>query len=99
MSARSSMKSGQNRTDTYLLMGEDVTSDLSFFTLNQLDVGFHTLGRECFGKFVVDVSVRVKTGKLDSCQQRPGEHLVKLGVGGLTVMNWKMNPSFPNSQT
>lgn len=49
---------------TYLLVGEDITSYISLFALDELDVCLHSLLGECSGKLVVDVGVRVKTGKL-----------------------------------
>lgn len=44
---------------TYLLMSEDVTSDLSFFTLDEFDICLHPLFGECSGEFVIDVGVRM----------------------------------------
>jgi len=55
----SALYTGAGETRRYLLMGEHITSDLSFFTLNQLDVCFHTVCREGLGKLVVDVRVRM----------------------------------------
>ena len=53
----------QGRT-TYLLVGQDVAADLALATLDQLDVGLHTLGGERLGEEVADVGVRVETSEL-----------------------------------
>jgi hypothetical protein len=38
-------------------MSQDITSDLSFFTLNKLDVGFHSILSERLCEFIVNVRV------------------------------------------
>ena len=38
-------------------MSENITSDISFFTLNKLDVGFHSILGECLCEFIVNVRV------------------------------------------
>lgn len=59
-------------------MGEDITSDFTFFTLNQFDVCLHTLLCERFGKLVVDVRVGMKTGKLGLGQLNVLKRVVEL---------------------
>ena len=49
---------------TDLLVSENVASNVTLPTLNQLDVGLHALLREGFREEVRDVSVRVQATKL-----------------------------------
>jgi hypothetical protein len=38
-------------------MSQDITSDLSLFTLNELDVGLHSILGECLCEFIINVRV------------------------------------------
>lgn len=48
----------------YLLVSENVTTNLTLSLLNDLNIGLHTLGRERFSEEIVDVRVRVETSEL-----------------------------------
>jgi hypothetical protein len=83
---------------TYPLVGEDVRPEFPLFTLNKLNVGFHT----CLGKIlceeVRDVRIGVEASELVD------EFLRQLMKSGLynrqrTVMNCQTKPSLPNAQT
>jgi hypothetical protein len=51
---------------THLLMCQNVTADVSLFSLDELHVGLHSFLGEGSGEFVVDVRVGVESGKLGS---------------------------------
>lgn len=72
-------------------MSKDITSQIPFFPLDQLDVRLHTVLSEVLGERVRDKGVGVKTTKLDH-QPDPNDESKEL-----TVMKANTKSNLPKS--
>ncbi len=64
----------KHKNVTDLLMGENVATDLTLLTLDDLHVCFHALRRKGSREQIVDVCVRMKTSKLTQNSTVQSEH-------------------------
>lgn len=75
-------------------MREHVRAEFALLALHNLNVGLHPVLLEVLRKQVRDVRIRVQSRELSSAPFHSGPRPAQR-----TVMNWKMKPSLPSSQT
>lgn len=85
-------------------MRQDITSYISLFSLDELDIRLHPFFCKGSSEFIVDVCVGMQSGEL-SVSASATDYGRVYGASPtvtrkeLTVINWKMKPNFPNSHT
>ena len=84
----------------YLLMSENITIDLAFFALDQLDIRLHTLLCIRLCEQVGNVGIRVQAAQLQFTLSDPAiPGTGRLLRNRLTVMNCQTKPNLPSCHT